>query len=258
MQNYPRLEYLIIDGGSTDNSVEIIRKYEPWLTYWISEPDTGQSHAINKGFKKSSGDFVNWICSDDLLCKNALNNMASCLIKNGMALYIGKGYRINEKSELIDEIFPARIDNLQDLTDIKRFWRKSDSIMQQSTLYPLKAVKNAGYLNEKNHFTMDYELWGKLMLTNIPVIHCNSEIGVFRWYAGQKTSSIDTVTNHLIRTALKLVLSNSNSSAISKLISSIHLLNYGIAYYYGRIRSTIGVKRKFKKFKNAFIGSLYK
>ena len=71
LQGYPDLEYLILDGGSTDNSIEIIKKYSTWLTYWVSEPDSGQSDAINRGLKRASGDFSTWINSDDMLCKNA-------------------------------------------------------------------------------------------------------------------------------------------------------------------------------------------
>ena len=75
LQGYPNLEYIIIDGGSTDNSVEIIRKYEPWLTYWVSQPDKGQTDAIQKGFNLSTGVVWNWLNSDDLLEPNALQQM---------------------------------------------------------------------------------------------------------------------------------------------------------------------------------------
>jgi glycosyltransferase involved in cell wall biosynthesis len=72
LQGYPNLEYIIIDGGSTDNSVEVIKKYEPWLSYWTSEADRGQTHAINKGLAKTTGEIFNWINSDDILMPGAL------------------------------------------------------------------------------------------------------------------------------------------------------------------------------------------
>ena len=75
-QNYQNLEYIIIDGGSTDASVEIIRKYSKYLKYWCSEKDRGQSHAINKGFARCAGTLFNWINSDDALVPSALKNLA--------------------------------------------------------------------------------------------------------------------------------------------------------------------------------------
>src|SRR6056297_3391010 len=75
-QNYPHLEYIIIDGGSTDSSLNIIKKYEKHLDYWISEPDRGQSHAINKGLNYCSGQIFNWINSDDYLEPGALFKVA--------------------------------------------------------------------------------------------------------------------------------------------------------------------------------------
>ena len=85
LQGYPNLEYIIIDGGSADNSVEIIRKYEPWLQYWISEPDNGQTDAIQKGFSKSTGVVWNWLNSDDILEKNALQHIAKAFKNNPCA-----------------------------------------------------------------------------------------------------------------------------------------------------------------------------
>src|SRR5437870_43541 len=79
LQGYRDLEYLVLDGGSSDNSVEIIKKYSPWLTYWTSQPDAGQSDAINQGLKLASGVFATWINSDDLLCKNALRDLATAV-----------------------------------------------------------------------------------------------------------------------------------------------------------------------------------
>ena len=76
LQGYPDLEYIIIDNSSVDNSVEIIRKYEKWLTYWVSEPDKAQSQAINKGFEKATSEIYAWLNSDDYLLKDALKNVA--------------------------------------------------------------------------------------------------------------------------------------------------------------------------------------
>src|SRR5688572_11561284 len=75
-QGYPSLEYIVIDGGSADNSVEIIRKYEPYLAYWVSEKDRGQAHAINKGLARSTGELWNWSNSDDVLAPGALHRVA--------------------------------------------------------------------------------------------------------------------------------------------------------------------------------------
>ena len=75
LQNYPNLEYIIIDGGSTDNTVETIEKYEQYITYWVSEPDRGQSHAINKGFARCTGEIMAWLNSDDLYLPSALKSL---------------------------------------------------------------------------------------------------------------------------------------------------------------------------------------
>lgn len=81
-QNYPNLEYIIIDGGSTDQSVEIIKKYQSQITYWVSEPDKGQADAINKGLARITGDWFNWLNSDDILMPNALHNLARMIQAN--------------------------------------------------------------------------------------------------------------------------------------------------------------------------------
>jgi len=92
LQGYPNLDYIIVDGGSTDNSVEIIKKYEPWLTYWVSETDKGQVDAINKGFTKATGEIYAWLNSDDLLLE-AIQKLPDFLKSQSFALAIGKDYR---------------------------------------------------------------------------------------------------------------------------------------------------------------------
>lgn len=257
LQNYPNLEYLIIDGKSSDNTIEIIRKYEPWINYWVSEPDNSQSHAINKGFYKCTGELVNWICSDDMLCKNSLHDLVPEISGKRNALYTGRGIRIDRTGKIIDEINPSSIKSLHDLVDIGNFWRNHNSIMQQSCLFPLEEVKKAGYLNEINHYTMDYELWGRFLMNKVPVISYNINVGIFRWYGGQKTSELNNVTNSLVNTAILLIRKNNDFSVFIRLILRFKVLKYIVLYIYHSLRSKIGLKRKFKSLMNVRSGIIY-
>ena len=244
LQNYPNLEYIIIDGKSTDDSPEIIRKYDPWITYWVSEQDRSQSHAINKGLDRCTGDLGNWICSDDLLCKNALNQFVSNFYSGNLFCYIGKCLLIDKTGKQI-RATTSQIANFEELTDIANHWRKNDSIAQQSVLYPINTVKKIGGLIENNHFTMDYFLWGELLLNNVAIKNIPLQIGIYRWYEGQKTSYVLKVTKSLIKSTLKLISRNYNYSISKKIIAELSVLKYYIFFLYHQFRSYLGVKRRF-------------
>ena len=128
LQGYPNLEYFIMDGGSTDGSVEIIKKYSPWLSYWVSEPDSGQSDAINRGLKRASGEFATWINSDDLLSKNALVEHASRIGFAPDTVYVGDCIYIDQTGKVLS-LHRGRVQSLEDLVRIKTVWhsRRSDS-----------------------------------------------------------------------------------------------------------------------------------
>ncbi len=243
LQNYPNLEYIIIDGKSTDNSVDIIRKYEPWITYWISEPDNGQSQAINKGFNKCTGELVNWICSDDMLCKNSLIQFASLYYIDNTFLYIGKCRLVDKRGDPAGST-SSQISNFNELTDLANHWRKNDSIAQQSVLYPLTSVNEIGGVNESNYYTMDYELWGDLLLNNICIKNIPLEIGIYRWYEGQKTSYILNVTNSLVRTTFSLIKRNRNSSLREKIVARKNVMRYYLYFIYHYFRSFLGIRRR--------------
>ena len=105
LQGYPNLEFIIIDGGSDDNTLEIIRKYENWLTYWVSEPDRGQSHAINKGIRRATGEILLWLNSDDLVLPDAFNTVVSKFVENPeVRLIIGQAHIVNSCGEIIGEL----------------------------------------------------------------------------------------------------------------------------------------------------------
>jgi len=157
-QKYEKIQFIIIDGGSTDGSVEIIKKYEKHLHYWTSESDLGQSHAINKGLKIATGDIVNWLNSDDYLAPDSLRTIndafqndsvnvfsgTSNVIHNGIKLRQTKGLDVY-KNDLAKTIGWARIDQPE------TFWRRS-------------VVDQIGPLNVNLHFIMDRDWWIKYLL----------------------------------------------------------------------------------------------
>jgi glycosyltransferase involved in cell wall biosynthesis len=247
LQNYPNLEYIIVDGGSTDNSVDIIRKYEKWITWWVSEKDEGQSDAINKGFRRATGIYGNWICSDDLLCRNALNLLAQQIGSGEDRLLIGRGIRIDGEGRFLNEVPAPGIRSFSDLVDIGRYWRKNDSIMQQSCLYPVAAFRSAGCLTTGSHHTMDFELWGRLLMTGLSIKACNFQAGIFRWYEGQKTSALHKVTRKLVLSALRLIKENKSLSLPEKLKLRTGICMYFAGYQYHRFRSFLGLRRRLKK-----------
>ena len=105
LQGYPNLEYIIIDGGSKDGSVDIIRKYEPWLAYWSSEPDKGQGHAISKGFEKATGEIFGWLNSDDAYCRGTLELVCRLFLNRpNVGLLYGDCDVIDQRSSKIDHI----------------------------------------------------------------------------------------------------------------------------------------------------------
>jgi len=157
LQGYPDLEYIVIDGGSTDESVEIIRKYEPWLAYWVSEKDRGQSHAINKGFERCTGEIVNWLCSDDLLAPGALAAVACVLPCGESAWLVGASVEFEGDDPLSGTPDTRRPTADEMLYDFRTF-------PQPSTFWTRQLWEAAGPVlealgGEEMFFAMDYELW---------------------------------------------------------------------------------------------------
>jgi glycosyltransferase involved in cell wall biosynthesis len=154
-QNYPDFEYMIIDGGSTDNSVKIIKKYEKYLKFWISEPDKGQSHAINKGFEHATGDLFAWINSDDYYMPGALQTVADLYRKYPDAgAFVGRGRKVNHKGKVVYEPEFKQVDN----KSLFR-WSYNNNFMQPSCLFTKKAWEDCGPLDESLHIAFDLDFW---------------------------------------------------------------------------------------------------
>jgi glycosyltransferase involved in cell wall biosynthesis len=187
LQGYPNLEYFVIDGGSTDGSVEVIKKYAAWLSYWISQPDRGQSDAINRGLNMASGDYVSWINSDDLLAKDALVQHSLVCGPSSNTVYVGNCAYIDEAGTLLSW-HCGRVRSLEDLLRLDTIWHAGGHIVQPEVLFPRQLALDAGGLNPENHRTMDYELWGKLFLAGARFHYTGVRFGMFRTHRKQKTA----------------------------------------------------------------------
>lgn len=155
LQGYPNLEYIIIDGGSEDTSVDIIERYEPWLTYWVSEPDRGQSHAINKGLRRASGEVAAWLNSDDQYLPATLKTIAEKAHRYPEAgAWAGGGRRIDSRSgKVIWERLPPDLEFNQILG-----WNEY-YLPQPSCFLNRRVLKDDIYVDESYHLQMDFDLW---------------------------------------------------------------------------------------------------
>ncbi len=247
LQNYPNLEYIIIDGGSTDQTLDIIKKYERWIDHWVSEPDQGQSDAINKGFKMATGIYGNWINSDDLLAENALINFSKHLTEDQKTIYLGKCVQTDRHLE-IQSIAESTIRTIEDLIDLKNYWVKH-SISQQNVLFSIDEYREVGGLNINNHYSMDYELWGNLLLNGNKIKSLDFEAGIFRRYEGQKISNKMKAASSLIKSAHKLVMRNNKWSLSEKLKYTIELLHYRYLFTKKLLSIRSRLKNRFKQLK---------
>jgi glycosyltransferase involved in cell wall biosynthesis len=155
-QDYPRLEYIIVDGGSTDGSVDIIQRYADRLAWWVSEKDKGQTDAINKGFAHANGEVLAWLNSDDTYQPHAIAQAVEFLQTHPEAgMVYGDTNFIDESGRTIGRFRAAQ-------TDLRRLRRGYVHIPQQASFWRAHLWKQVGPLDPSFYFAMDYDLWVRL------------------------------------------------------------------------------------------------
>jgi glycosyltransferase involved in cell wall biosynthesis len=156
-QNYPNLEYIVIDGESTDNTVPILEKYSKFIK-WVSEPDNGQTHAINKGLRMASGEILAYLNSDDLYEPDTLFTVANFFKqREDIAMVYGDVLHINERSEITDFYRPGII-------NLRKYLMWDFYLPQPSVFFRRSVIGKIGYFDERLHLAMDYDYWLKIIL----------------------------------------------------------------------------------------------
>ena len=183
-QNYPNLEYIIIDGGSTDNTVEIIKKYASQLSYWVSEPDSGQTDAINKGFEQVSGEIFNWLNSDDYYEPGSLFEVAQAFMAGAdcVAGYVQNFIETHGPNDWLER-------TLLYTTSSETAARSANR--QPGTFFRTDVIRSFFPLPAALHYTMDQYLWVSFLLNagQEKVELLDSTLVNFRWHQSSKTQS---------------------------------------------------------------------
>jgi Glycosyl transferase family 2 len=180
-QDHPRLEHIVVDGGSTDGTIRILERYRSRLRF-VSEPDTGQAAAINKGFRSSKGQILAWLNSDDVYEPGAVSAAVAFLGERpDLMLVYGDATLMDAQGRVIGPCAHVRP------FDLERLVHQSDFIVQPAAFFRREAFEAAGGLDESLQWTMDYDLWLKIA-QRFPVAYLPRKLARYRWTGANKTS----------------------------------------------------------------------
>lgn len=231
LQGYPNLEYIVIDGKSTDESVDIIKRYAPWIDHWESKLDRGQSHAINKGFERARGTIYGWLNSDDLFRPDALMHVAQVWHTHSEAVaWVGSCEEVEADRTPIRKIEPRGLTKRE-----MGHWWEEGRFFQPSCLFDAQTFHAVDGLNESLHYAMDIDLWLRMSErgTFVTVPHLLSEArmyeGIKTWSSRERVEAekialnvyndqLDVAEKHLRRFVRKAVKEHERQSTFADLV----------------------------------------
>jgi glycosyltransferase involved in cell wall biosynthesis len=176
-QDYPRIEHIVVDGGSTDETLEVLARY-PHLQ-WISEPDGGQADAVNKGFRLANGEIFGWLNADDLYMPGAVTAAVEAIRSSGCALVHGAWRQIDADGTVIRDVPVVPF-------DYRRQLEAQNRVCQPGAFFTREAFEEVGGLDRSYRYAMDFELWLKLG-KSYSVAHVDRIQGVYRYHSRSKT-----------------------------------------------------------------------
>ena len=201
MQGYPNLEYIVLDGQSTDGTPDILKRYADNFAFWRSEKDDGQADALNKGFVRATGDILAWLNSDDQYLPETLIRVALAfdtydadIVVGGCELMRDRGASAHQTHHCCFDV--GTVDQLpvQRLLDVDGAWLKGDFFWQPEVFWRRSVWERAGACLAKDlYYCMDYDLWVRMAQANATIVHIPDNLAVFRFHDGQKTSGGETL-----------------------------------------------------------------
>jgi glycosyltransferase involved in cell wall biosynthesis len=187
LQDYPNLEYIVMDGGSEDETVDILQRYDAEIDFWESEPDRGQTHAINKGFERATSDILCWLNSDDLFMPDALHTVGRYfrdhptvrMITGGWMMYVEENQSVNACRPCGIGLRPTPI----------RMLGSNAYLGQHSTFWRRDVMDEVGPLNEQLQYAMDHEFFTRCVMNGVEIQTVDDILAVFRQHEEQKTAT---------------------------------------------------------------------
>ncbi|CAG1012937.1 MAG: glycosyltransferase [Anaerolinea sp.] len=185
-QGYPNLEYMVIDGGSKDQSLAIIHRYADRLSYWVSEPDQGQASAINKGFARATGEIMGWLNSDDLLAPGALWQIGQVFQRHPEVKIVCALRRlINADGAYLRDYITEM--------PVPFVLKRMCVVAQETTYWRREVYEQLGGLDESYHFAMDYEYWQRMLKAGFTFTQIPQFWGIMRRHEHSKTATLSEV-----------------------------------------------------------------